>query len=155
MKNKIVFLLILPFVLASCSESPVIPTAEESQAAITEKINMANERWAGGDPMGFVDCAAQDITWMDDLMAPVPIKGREALKTYLEGFRGQIPAHTMELTNMDFQNYGDIVIVTYHYEGTFEGVSNPPWKVTSVYRYADNDWLSVHENWTVVEEPSE
>jgi hypothetical protein len=21
-----------------------------------------------------------------------------------------------------------------------------PWKVTSVYRYADGDWLSVHEN---------
>lgn len=43
------------------------------------------------------------------------------------------------------------VIVSYHYQGTFEGVPQAPWKVTSVYRYSDGDWLSVHENWTEVE----
>ncbi len=116
---------------------------------------MANERWASGDPMGFVDCAAEDITWMDDLMAPVPIKGKEALTGYLEGFKEQIPPHKKELLNMEFQNYGDIVIVTYHYQGYFDEVAGDPWKVTSVYRYADGDWLSVHENWTEVEKPVE
>ena len=101
--------------------------------------------------MGYVDCAAPDITWMDDLGAPLPVKNREELKTYLEGFRGQVPAHEFELYNFFFQFYEDIVIVTYYYQGTMDGLTMPPWKVTSVYRYADENWLSVHENWTQVD----
>jgi ketosteroid isomerase-like protein len=155
MKNSIFFLLLFPLLLASCTTGPILPTEEEATAAIKEKINMANERWASGDPMGFVDCAAEDITWMDDLMAPVPIKGKEALTAYLEGFKEQIPPHKKELLNMEFQNYGDIVIITYHYQGYFDEVAADPWKVTSVYRYEEGDWLSVHENWTVVETPGE
>ncbi len=45
-----------------------------------------------------------------------------------------------------------MVVVSYRYQGTFEGEAGAPWKVTSVYRYADGDWLSVHENWTEVKQ---
>lgn len=139
----------------SCTNCPEndesnLPTQEESKTAILEKIEMANDKWADGDPMGFVEVAANDVTWMDDLAAQFPVSGKDALSAYLENFKGQIPAHEHVLSDFAFQFYDDIVIVTYRYTGTFDGVPANPWKVTAVYKYEDGDWLSVHENWTVV-----
>jgi hypothetical protein len=112
---------------------------------------MANDKWAAGDPMGFIECAAKDIVWSDDLGAQNSLIGYDALNTYLEGFKGQVPPHQHELIEPVFQFYDDIVIVSYRYQGTFEGEEpGAPWKITSVYRYADGQWLSVHENWTEV-----
>jgi ketosteroid isomerase-like protein len=145
-----ILILTFPLFLVSCTPKQELPTEDEAAAAIMEKIKAANDRWASGDPTGFLDCAAPDITWMDDLGATYPVQGYDSLKTYLESFKGQIPPHQHELQVPMFQNYGDMVIVTYRYQATFDGEVQAPWKVTSVYRYKDGDWLSVHENWTEV-----
>ena len=75
----------------------------------------------------------------------------------LEGLKGVVPLHKHELFDFKFQFYGDIVIVSYYYQGIIEGVKAPPWKAVSIYKYSDGDWFSVHENWTekVVEKPEE
>ncbi len=129
-----------------------MPTQDEAQTAIWQKITAANDKWAAGDPMGFTECAAPDIIWSDDLGAQNRVIGYEALNSYLEAFKGQIPAHQHVLIDPVFQFYDDVVVVSYRYQGTFEGEAAAPWKVTSVYRYADGDWLSVHENWTEVKQ---
>ena len=148
-------ILILPLICVSCAQEPKLPSADEAKAAVWEKIEMANDRWKSGDPMGFVDCAAKDITWVDDLGAPEPISGSEALKTYLEGFKGQIPEHENKLVDSMFQVYGDIVIVNYRYQTFMDGALVAIWRVTSVYRYEDGDWFSVLENWSEVTLPAE
>jgi ketosteroid isomerase-like protein len=127
-----------------------IPTQEDSKTAIKEKIELANEKWASGDPLGFVECAADDITWIDDLGAQLPVSGKEALQAYLENFKGQIPPHEHELSDMAFQFYDDMVIISYRYNGTFDGEPADPWKVSSVYQYSKDGWYSVHENWSLV-----
>ncbi|MEJ2544216.1 MAG: nuclear transport factor 2 family protein [Calditrichaceae bacterium] len=127
-----------------------MPNGDKAKASIMEKINMAAEKWSKGDPLGYVECAADDITWMDDLDAQLPVIGKVALKSYLEGFKGKVPPHEKELSDFVFNFYDDIVIITYRYTGTFDGVPADPWKVTSVYRYINGEWLSVHENWTEV-----
>ncbi len=148
---SVILILILPMLLITCKNEPVLPTQDEAKAAVWEKIQMANDKWAAGDPMGFIECAAKDIIWSDDLGAQNRVIGYDALITYLEGFKGQIPPHQKELIEPVFQFYDDIVVVSYRYQGTFEGEEPvAPWKITSVYRYADGQWLSVHENWTVV-----
>jgi len=134
----------------SCTNEPALPTAEEAKAAVMEKITMAAEKWSKGDPLGYVECAANDIVWLDELGALEPIHGSEELKKYLEPFGGQVPTHKFELLDPVFQVYNDIVIVTYRYQGIFDGEPATPWKVTSVYRYLNGDWLSVHENWSEV-----
>jgi hypothetical protein len=147
-----IFFLLTSLFIVSCTNQPVAPTPEEAGAAIWKKIEIAGERWASGDPMGYIECAADDISWMDDLAAFKPVVGKDALTAYLEGFKGKIPPHKHELQEKMFQFYEDIVVVTYRYQGVFDTVAAPPWKVSSVYRYVDDDWLSVHENWTLVEQ---
>lgn len=147
------FILFLSLSLFSCTSEPELPTAEEAKAAVWEKIQYANDKWEAGDPTGFMDIVAEDVIWVDDLGAMIPINGKEALVKYIEPYIGQIPPHTKELLNPMFQFFGEIVIVNYRYLGTFDGVAGTPWKITSVFRYADGDWLSVHENWSEVEPP--
>ena len=104
-----------------------------------EKVEMANDSWKSCDPMGFVDRAAKDITWVDDLGAPEPISGSEALKTYLEGFKGQIPEHENKQVDSMVQVYGDMVIVTYQYHSIMDGELVAIWRVPSDYSYEDGD----------------
>lgn len=148
----VVALLFIPLFLISCCNEPQLPTPEEAKAAVMEKINMAAEKWANDQPLGYWECAAKDIVWIDDLGAQKPVVGSESLKKYLESFAGQVPKHECKILDPVFQNYGDILIVTYRYQGIFDGQPASPWKVTSVYRYENGDWLSVHENWTEVSE---
>ena len=165
MKTKImqytVCLLIFQLFFISCINESELPTNDEAKAAVMEKITMAAEKWSQGEPMGYVECAAKDIVWLDELGALKPIIGSEALKKYLEPFRGQVPTHKFELLDPLFQVYDGIVIVTYRYQGIFDeeiieelldGEPAKPWKVTSVYRYVNDDWLSVHENWSEVKQ---
>lgn len=154
MRNPCILFILALFLFSCTGEPPEIesslPSKEEAKEAILAKIEMAGKKWSEGDPLGYVEVAAPDITWSDDLTAPIPVITREALKVYLEGYKGKIPPHKFELSEFTYQFYDDIVIVTYHYQGTFDEDVAPPWKVTSVYRYLDGDWLSVHENWTKV-----
>jgi len=160
MKNRIltgtkliqsaVLTLIVNIFFVSCTNVPEAPVAEEAQAAIWEKIQSANSRWASGDPMGFLEVSAPDITWSEPFTPQNRVKGYDALKTFLEGFKGKIPPHKHELLDPMFQFYNDIVIVTYLYQATVEEEISNPWKVTAVYRYLDDDWLAVHENWSEV-----
>ena len=148
----VIYLLIFHFFIVSCTNEPKMPNGDKAKAAVMEKINMAAEKWSKGDPLGYVECAADDITWMDDLDAQLPVIGKAALKSYLEGFKGKVPLHEKELTDFVFNFYDDIVIITYRYTGIFDGEPADPWKVTSVYRYINGEWLSVHENWTEVKQ---
>ena len=145
-------LLLLSAFLVSCVQQIKSPTPEEAKAEVWNKITAAAEKWSQGNTMGYAECAAQDIVWIDELGAQIPIQGIEQLRTYLESFKGQVPAHEFKLLDPLFQAYDDLVIVTYRYQGTFNGELQAPWKVTSVYRYIDGDWLSAHENWTEVKE---
>jgi nuclear transport factor 2 (NTF2) superfamily protein len=151
-KQSAVFFLIISLFLVSCANEPELPTADEAQTVIWEKIQMANDRWASGDPMGFLECSAQDITWSEPFTPENRVSGYEAMKVFLEGFKGQIPPHKHELLDPMFQFYDDMMIVTYRYQATIEGEIGDPWKVTAVYRYVDGDWLSVHENWSEVKQ---
>lgn len=151
--QSIVCFLIFHFFFVSCTNEPELPTADEAKAAVMKKITMAAEKWSKGEPMGYVECAAKDIVWLDDLGALKPISGSQALKKYLESFRGQVPSHKFELLDPLFQVYNGIVIVTYRYQGIFDGEESVnPYQITSVYRYENGDWLSVHENWGEVKQ---
>ena len=157
--SRLTISFLVPFclftLLTTCEGEPPVPTQEEAEAAIIEKIQAANAKWASGDPLEFFNNAADNIVWVDDIGSSKRVIGREALKPYLEAFKGVVPPHKHELYDFYFQHFGDIVIANYYYQGTLKGEKAPPWKAVSIFKYSDGDWSSVHENWTlVVEEAS-
>jgi hypothetical protein len=47
---------------------------------------------------------------------------------------------------------GDFLTLHYHGLGP-DGEVLPRWKATSIYRYEEGDWHTVHAHWSVIKEP--
>jgi hypothetical protein len=152
--NRILVLLTLAVgVLASACTGA--PPPEEPIANAEEDI-LAQERagldqWAAGNPVGYAHSATDDFTYFDDIAAATRIEGIEAWRSYLETL--PIPPHTYEIIDPRVQVYGDVGILTLHYQGTGpEGEEWPPWKATSVYRHDGVVWRQVHAHWSLIKD---
>ena len=94
---------------------------------------------------------AEDVTYFDDIAAHSRLDGIEELNKHLEWLDGKIPPHKYEIVDPKVQVYGEVAILTHQYHSTdAEGNPGTPWKATSVYRYMDGDWYSVHAHWSLV-----
>ncbi|MEN8203955.1 MAG: nuclear transport factor 2 family protein [Bacteroidota bacterium] len=144
--------MVVSLLLTSCVSEPTVPSNDEAMTVIKDKVQNAAERWASGDVMGYVDMVAEDATYMDDIASPELLVGREKFKAYAESL-GNVPPHKPILSAFHWQFYDEIVVLTYRYQGDFDGQLASAWRITSVFRFANNDWLSVHENWSLVKEP--
>jgi len=153
MKNFGILSMVLSLMLTCCVSKPTVPSNEEAITVIKDKVQNAAERWASGDGMGYVDMVATDVTYMDDIASPELLVGRDKFKVYAENIGANVPPHKPILSAFHWQFYDEIVVLTYRYQGDFDGQLAPPWRITSVFRFANNDWLSVHENWSLVKEP--
>lgn len=128
--------------------------ATEAADTILALERSALDRWSHGDPLGFPEIQAPDITYFDDIAAHSRIDGLEAMREYMTALVGQIPEHRYEVVDPKVQLYGNVGILTLRYH-TFdaEGAPLTPWKATSVYRRMGDTWRCVHAHWSIVKEP--
>ena len=124
------------------------PNAEE---AILAQERDALGRWSAADPEGYMQSAADDVTYVDFIGAHTRVDGIQAVRDYLSGLKGQFPAHTYEIVNPRVQVYGDVGILTQHYYPTsLDGEPMGASKATCVYRRIDGTWHMVHAHWSVI-----
>ncbi len=153
-KFWIVFVIALPVVfISSCDTSPVYPSLEETAKSVIKLEKEALENWSAGNPGEFPIHMADDVTYMDDIMASELKKGLESVDSYLNSLEGMIPPHEFELVDPFVQQYNSVAILTFHYVGSVDGQKGQPWKATSIYNYADGEWKMVHANWSLVKQP--
>jgi ketosteroid isomerase-like protein len=128
-------------------------TKENAEQAILREERRALDRWASGDPLGFVSAGAEDMTYFDDIAAHRRVDGIGAMRSYAESLQGKIPPHRYELVDPKVQVYGDVGILTlrYHPFGP-DGKPLTQWKATSVYRRASGEWRIVHAHWSIAKE---
>jgi ketosteroid isomerase-like protein len=124
-----------------------------AKQAILARERSALDRWSQGDPMGYVDVDANDVTYFDDVGAHTRVDGIEAMRDYFASLAGKIPTHRYELLDPKVQFYGEIGILTLRYQPTMpDGTVLPCWKATSVYRLTEGTWRIVHAHWSSVKE---
>ena len=128
-------------------------TRENAEQAILDQERRALDQWASGNPLGYIDIDADDVTYFDDIGAHSRIDGLDRLRTYLAGLVGKIPPHRYDLVDPKVQIYGDVAILTLRYQPSDAG-GKPltAWKATSVYRRSATDWRIVHAHWSMVKE---
>jgi ketosteroid isomerase-like protein len=141
----------ISLILISCETRQEAPTQENVEQAILAKERQSLDRWSAGDPLGYAEGFAEDVSYFDDIGAQTRIDGLEELQSYLTSLVGQVPPHSYEIVNHRVQVYGDVAISTLRYHATIEGEPGPPWKATNVYNWVDSDWQLVHANWSLVE----
>lgn len=148
-------LALLTGLLMGCQNAA--PGSQGAEQAIVAQERRALEQWAKGNPLGYLDIDAEDVTYFDDIGAHSRVDGREAMRTYLTGLRGKIAPHRYESLDPKVQLYGDIGILTLRYEA-YGAAAQPMarWKATSVYRRTNDRWRIVHAHWSLVKgvEPS-
>jgi ketosteroid isomerase-like protein len=151
MKNYISLFLIL-LVCISCGTKQGTMSREDAEQAVLAQVHKIQDRWAAGDPLVYIENAADDVTWFDDIAAQTRIDGLDELRNYLSSFVGKITPYTYELGNPKVQVYGDVAISTFHCNPTINGEPQTSWKATEVYRLINGKWLLEHAHWSVVKE---
>jgi ketosteroid isomerase-like protein len=141
---------LLTGLLPACQ--PAAPGKGAEQAIVAQE-RRALEQWAQGNPLGYLDVDADEVTYFDDIGAHARVDGIGAMRTYLASLEGKIPPHRYEIVDPKVQLYGSIGILTLRYDAYgADGRALSRWKATSVYRRAKDEWRIVHAHWSLVKD---
>lgn len=115
----------------------------------------AMERWRNGDPMGFVELSAPDITYVDPGQTK-PILGLESFKAYMQQLTGVIHYQDSEFIDPRVEVAGDAAALSYNYRSTVRTsdgsiASQTPWNATEVYFQREGQWKIVHTHWSYLQ----
>jgi len=114
----------------------------------------ALDRWGKGDPEGFFDIMAPDLTYFDPLTAK-RIDGKDALRTYIAPFTGKIRIEKVEMIDPKVQRCGDLAVLTFNLVDYGAQIGDGPkttarWNSTEVYQRIDGRWKIVHSHWSYI-----
>jgi uncharacterized protein (TIGR02246 family) len=114
----------------------------------------AMERWRKGDPWGFVEISAEDVTYVDPGLIR-PILGLGEFEAYMKQLDGKIHYQSSEFIDPKVVVAGNAAVLSYNYRSsviTPEGkiASQTPWNATEVYFRRDDHWRIVHTHWSYV-----
>ena len=147
MLKRIVFVLILT------AAATTLPAAQSERDADVMAIERASlERWAKGDPGGFLSHYAADVTYFDPSQER-RIDGLQAMTAYLTPLRGKIHIDRFEVLNPNVQRHGDIAVLTYNivnYQRQPDGTerSTVRWNSTAVFQRIDGRWKTIHSHFS-------
>jgi ketosteroid isomerase-like protein len=136
---------------------PVELTPQEYAGISAELMALesaAMERWRKGDPWGFIELYAPEVTYFDT-GTPQRLNGLEAMRTELEQREGKIHYDVMEFIAPRVQAHGDMAVLTYRFFSTQLNpngsiASRTPWNCSEVYARMDGNWRIIHNHWSFI-----
>jgi hypothetical protein len=109
----------------------------------------ALEHWCRGNPSGFIELLAPDVTYFDPFLER-RIDGAERLRDYYEALRGKISADRIEMLNPEVLIEGSIAILTFNFASTMVNGTQQRWNSTEVYRNDSVGWRLVQSHWSTI-----
>jgi ketosteroid isomerase-like protein len=130
-----------------------IEAAELIKVTVLALERAALDRWGKGDPGGYLEISAPDVTYFDPYVQHC-IHGIAALKAWYEPFWGKIRIDRDEIIDPHVQVIGDVAILTIQYTSHgSEGAKR--WNCTEVYRRSGVEWKIVHTHWSFAQDSGE
>jgi ketosteroid isomerase-like protein len=125
------------------------------QNDVAEKIiameRAALDRWGKGDPWGFTEISADEVTYYDPTTQR-RLDGLEALRKFYAAIEGKISIQRYAMINPKVQIHGDTALLTFNlidYIPTSEGSTREEyWNSTQVYSRMDGEWKIIHTHWS-------
>ena len=114
--------------------------------AILALERAALDRWGKGDPDGYLEINAPDVTCFDPFVER-RLDGIAALTNWYDQVRGKIKIDRDEIVNPLIQVISDAAVLTFQFvsHGS-EGAMR--WNCTEVYRKLDGNWKIAHSHWS-------
>ena len=114
---------------------------------VTRLERAALERWCRGDPSGFLEISAPDVTYFDPFLER-RIDGLPALTDYYEALRGKISADRFELIDPSVLEFGAAAVLTFNFASWGGSDGESRWNCTEVYRRDPSGWHIVQTHWS-------
>jgi ketosteroid isomerase-like protein len=112
----------------------------------------ALEKWNKGDPSGYLDLSADDVTYFDPSIE-LRLDGLDNLKKYYEPIKGQVKVSKYEILNPKVAATNDMAVLTFNLH-SYQGEKLSEWNCTEVYRLEPNgQWKIVHTHWSFFIKP--
>jgi ketosteroid isomerase-like protein len=117
----------------------------------------ALDRWGRGDPTGFLETYAQEVTYFDPGVER-RVDGHAAMTDYYRPFTGMIKVARYEMLNPKVQQHGDVAVLTYNLRSDAiqrDGKeATVRWNSTAVYVRAAGTWKTIHSHWSLTAHPA-
>ncbi len=136
-------------ILTSCERA----TAPFDPERIVALEKAALDRWGKGDPQGYLETYAPEITYFDPAREK-RADGIQAMKDYLLPITGKIKVDRYEMIDAKVQAMGDVAVLSYQLMSHAIMADGSPvtvrWNSTKVYRLIGKDWKLVHDHWSFI-----
>jgi len=134
---------------AALAGSPANPPPQAGQLIALERA--ALDRWGRGDPQGFLDIYAPEITYFDPSTSK-RVDGLAAMRERLAPIAGKIQVDSYDMIDPKVQGQGEVAVLSYNLvsRGRFAGDSlvTTRWNSSSVYLRVGGRWKVVHSHWS-------
>lgn len=111
----------------------------------------ALDRWGHGDPGGYLELYARNVTYFDP-GRDARINGADAMRQALEPIRGLIKIDRYEMIAPRVDRKGDMAVLSYNLvtdgRGPDGGLVVRRWNSTAVYVRNDGRWKILHSHWS-------
>jgi ketosteroid isomerase-like protein len=132
---------------ASCA----IADANQQPDPIIALERAALDRWGKGDPQGYLETYAPDITYFDPSQ-PKRIDGIAAMRDYLLPITGMVKIDRYEMLNPRVQRHGDVAVLTFNLQSHGRSPDSQTrvtrWHSTAVYARSGGRWRMIHNHWS-------
>jgi hypothetical protein len=133
--------------IVSCS----IGEKEDIESTIITIEKAALDRWGKGDPWGYTEICADEVTYFDT-STERRIDGLESLKKYYAPLEGKIHIERYDMIDPKVQIHGNTAVLTFNlidYIRTPDGsIEQDYWSSTEVYCRINNAWKIIHTHWS-------
>jgi ketosteroid isomerase-like protein len=114
----------------------------------------ALDRWGNGDPRGYLEIMAPEVTYFDPNQ-DARVDGLESMNDLLVPWTGKIKIDRYEMMNPKVQWRGDGAVLTFNlvnYRKQADGSERPVvrWNSTEIYGRVDGQWRIIHSHWSYV-----
>jgi ketosteroid isomerase-like protein len=116
----------------------------------------ALDRWGRGDPSGFLETYAPEITYFD-AGTERRLDGHAAMTDYYRPFTGKVKVARYEMMAPRIQRHGDVALLTYNLTSVAVRPDGKEisvrWNSTAVYARVRGTWKTIHGHWSLTALP--
>ena len=141
----------LPLLAMAGGISLLADSEDVKPEAIIAMERAALDRWGKGDPQGYLETYAPNVTYFDPTRER-RVDGLGAMKELLIPITGKIKIDHYEMIGPKVQQVGDVAVLSYNlasYAKRPNGASViVRWNSTEVYGRIGGKWKIIHSHWS-------
>ena len=150
MKKTLSLVLLFCALTTSCRSNAAAPQPEQ----IIALERAALDRWGNGDPQGYIESMAPELTYFDPFQEK-RVDGLATFKAFAEPLKGKVKVSRYNMINPKVQFHSDVALLTFNLQSYAKQGDAPEtlaasWNSTEVYQKVDDGWKIIHSHWSFI-----